>query len=181
MPKVPLVVIANTNKIEAPDFCPYFTKDVVEWEDIIGNTQGSTLPIPKKYINTISPIICSVCKICTFVPSIDTSLELELSVQEKDKCKEYLTNFNGKLSKIINRQISYLLNKERSPLAILITANTLQNMLEYVIENKKRRDALFHYFIEEESSLCSIHGCPVYFSRKLTLSIIQVVGEVEWK
>lgn len=163
MPKVPLKIIGNTNRIEAPSFCPYAE---------VNTSKG-------KVERTISPIICSVCKICTFVPSID--MPLELNIEEKNRCKEYLTSFNGRLSNIINKQISYLLNKERSPLAILITANTLQNMLEYAIENKKRRDALFHYFIEEESSLCSIHGCPVYFSRKLTLSIIQVVGEVEWK
>jgi len=159
MPKIPLKVIANTNRIEAPNFCPY-----------------AEIEIDKRII---SPIICSVCKMCTFIPPFD--IPLELNEQEKNRCKEYLTSFNSKLSKIITRQISYLLSKERSPLVILITANVLQNMLEYAVENKKRKDDLFHHFVAEESSLYSIHGCPVYFSRKLTRSVIQVVGETEWK
>lgn len=167
MPKVPLRVLNNTNRIVAPDFCPYAVRDI-DQRQALGVTLAS-----------ISPIICSVCKICTFIPSIDTPLEF--SVQEKDKCKEYLTRFNTMLSSIINRQISYLMNKGRSPLAILITANVLENILGYSVDNKERRDTLFHYFVAEESSLGDIYGCPIYFSRKLTLSVIQVVGETEWK
>jgi len=166
VPKVPLVVIAETNRIEAPSFCPYAEKEH------FGTVMNIRMP-------SISPVICSVCKICTFVPSIDTPLEL--SVQEKDKCKEYLMRFNTKLSNVITKQISYLLNKSRSPLAILITANVLENILSYSVNNKERRDTLLHHFIDEESSLGTIHGCPIYFSRKLTLSVIQVVGETEWK
>ena len=164
MPKVPLKVIANSNRIEAPDFCPYYEQEI---------PQGT---ITKR---TISPVICSVCKICTFIPSIDTPLEF--NAQEKEKCKEYLTSFNSQLSKIITKQISFLLHKERSPLAILITANVLQNMLDFSVTDKARKDVLFHHFIDVESVICNIHGCPIYFSRKLTLSAIQVVGETEWK
>jgi len=116
---------------------------------------------------------------CTFIP--DATSPLEFDPQENTRCKEYLVNFNSHLNRIITKQISFLLNKERSPLAILITANILRNMIDYAVEDKKRREVLFHYFIDFESVVCHAHGCPVYFSRKLTRSEIQVVGETEWK
>lgn len=167
MPKVPLKVLNNTNRIAAPSFCPYAVRDVDQRQKL-----GVTLA-------SISPTICSVCKICTFVPSIDTPLGF--SAREKSKCKVYLTSFNTKLSNIIKKQVSYLMNKGRSPLAILITANVLENILGFSVEGKERRDALLHHFMDEESSIGDVYGCPIYFSRKLTLSVIQVVGETEWK
>jgi len=86
------------------------------------------------------------------------------------------------LANIINSQISYLAKKGRAVLAFLVSANVLNSMLNCVNEaNETRANALFHYYVEEEIPIFYLHGSPVYFSRRLTMSPLQVVGEAPWK
>jgi len=165
--KVPLKVIGNSNRIEAPEFCPYAEDEIDPF-------------LLQTVVRSISPIICSVCKICSFVPEVEGSLTLTST--EKEKCISYLTKFNTHFANIINGQISYLAKKNRAVLAFLISANVLNNVLNYANDtNEARANALFHYYIEEEVPIFYLHGSPVYFARRLTMSPIQVVGEAPWK
>jgi len=163
MIKVPLKVIGNSNKIEAPAFCPYKVFDIS----------------PMIFKNTISPSVCAVCKICTFVPEIEGPVQL--TEEEKKKCIEYLTKFNTHLSNIINSQISYLVKKNRAVLSFLISANVLDNTFHYVTGSDERAHALFSYYVNEEVPIFYLYGSPIYFARRLTMSPIQVVGEAPWK
>lgn len=168
MPKVPLKVVGNTNRIEAPDFCPYASSDFYKVNEIHSIA-----------VRVISPDICSVCKICTFVPISEGPAIL--TEEETKRCIDYLTSFNGHLSNIVSGQISFLTKKNRSVLALLISANILDNTLAYAVEDDRRREALFRHYTADETPIFYLYGSPVYFSRKLTLSPIQVVGEAPWK
>jgi len=163
--KVPLHVKNDTSKIEAPSFCPYSQQSI------------DAFSFGKRFIN---PSVCAICKVCTFIPEIEGPLTL--TPEEKEKCVTYLTSYNTHLANIINGQISYLAKKNRAVLAFLVSANILDNVLNYANDtNETRANALFHYYVEEEIPIFYLHGSPVYFSRRLTMSPIQVVGEAPWK
>jgi hypothetical protein len=155
--------------IEAPDFCPYKELDFRPAFDTI---------------QTVSPSMCPLCKLCQFAPNLEASdsfLMTSLSKEEMKLCNEYLLRFNSKLAKAISDQVSFLLSKGRATLAILVTATILENTLQYAIKDSKKCKLLFYHYTNHEEPLCYISGSPVYFSRKLTKSSIQVVGEAEWK
>lgn len=175
MPTVLLKKIANSNRIAAPDFCPYKELDFSPVEQSHVNLYG---------IPSVSPTLCPLCKLCQFVPDLEASdsfLMTSLSKEEKELCNDYLLRFNSKLAKVISNQVSFLLSKGRAALAILITATILENTLQYAVKDSKKCKLLFHHYTNHEEPLCYISGSPVYFSRKLTRSNIQVVGEAEWK
>jgi|GEM_PF-2894517 hypothetical protein len=175
MPKVPLQ-IDNTGNVIAPDFCPY---KVPQYE--YGVINAPCLQPTGKFV--VRPGVCCVCKKCEFIPDVDV-VEASLPTQvEREKFQEYLAHTNLKTSTSLSGQHQYLMKQDRLPIAIFISRTLYDEMVKSVIEDEKRRRSLLGYFLTEESYICLCHvlGCPVYLSKKLTKSNIQVVGEIEWK
>ncbi len=178
MPKV-LLKITTTGQVIAPDFCPYkepqYDYDVIE-------TPANTCPCLKptgKFI--VHPSVCCICKKCEFISDIDIVESSSLTQKEKDAFQEYLAHTNLKTATSLSGQHQYLLKQDRIPIAIFISKVLCDDMIKEVIKDENRGRTLLGYFLTEEIPICYVLGCPVYLSKKLTKSNIQVVGEVEWK
>ena len=123
--------------------------------------------------------MCPLCKICTFVPAGEMDLP-EITASERQAFIDYLMK-EPKLASMISGQHAYLLKEDRIPLAVLISAQVLDGMLVVAIPQENRRLFAHRCVITGEEPICHVLGCPVYFSPKLTRSLIQVVGEVSWR
>ncbi len=150
----------------APDHCPFKFWD----------SYGEGLNYRGEQV--VHSSFCSLCKLCSFTAAI-LKPELDIKVNE---FVNYLTLLNTKVSVLINNQNYFLRQKDRIPLAILISPEIFDSMLNVVYKD----DSVLllqvkAHFVNNESPLCHILGCPVYFSRKLTKSDVMVVGEIEWK
>jgi len=160
--------------IVAPIHCPYKVQEQDIKFDSYQNEQADT----DKEIFTVNSSICPLCKLCEFIPEInDTQLVLNTEGFTK-----YLTLLNEEVSKSIRGQVLYLQKENRLPIAILISPVIFDSMLKLTYKDSQDQYYLaYSYFINNEVPICYITGCPVYLSRKLTKSLIQVVGEVEWR
>jgi len=156
------------NHIIAPDYCPY--------KEEIPNVYGNE--VDKRDI--VSPILCSLCKICDFVPGGNIVIE-EPTKDDREKFVKYLTQINIKVSTAISGQFQYLSKKDRLPIALFISPVVFNNMLDYVYVDNPKKQKVFEFFLKEETPICYIIGCPVYLSRKLTKTPAQLVGEANWK
>ena len=165
MPQFPLRAHNQGPYIEAPEWCPYQFNETVA---------GASKPI-------VHSGLCSLCRVCTFV-SRETHFPLEEPTErERLQFDTYLTTTNFKLSTSVAAQFHYLRSvKSRIPLVVLVNTITLRAMLRATCE-PARELQLMQYFANQEAVICHILGCPVYYSRKLTQSDIQVVGEVAWR
>ena len=189
MPNVKLEVIKQGPYIKAPDFCPY--KEIIP-NTIIhpgGESAGNGMGVATLYVehlegtyNIIHPIICTACKYCTFLPNIEGNFTEDLSIQdyETEVFIKYLIEFNSKIANDILTQHKYLLSKYRTPIAMFISPSILSQILEYAGVQEKRKLSIQSIVFYKEQPLCTIMGCPVYVSRKLSIPV-QVVGEVKWK
>jgi len=162
-PRVVLKVIGTGPFIEAPSHCPYSSMGVKTGE----------FPL------VVNSVICPICKICEFIPE-DFSEDF-LSDLDKEKVINYLSEFNSKVASSISGQMLFLSKEHRMPLVILISPKLFEQLLQYVCEEKEKKQKLFNYFLQTETPICYILGCPVYLSRKLTKSSVQVVGEISWR
>jgi hypothetical protein len=163
-----LLKITATGRVIAPDFCPYAEVNLEE-------------PRSKSVEFIVRPGICCVCKKCEFIPDIDIMESSSLTQKEKDAFQEYLAHTNLKTATSLSGQHQYLLKQDRIPIAIFISKVLCDSMIKEVIKDENRGRTLLGYFLTEEIPICYVLGCPVYLSKKLTKSNIQVVGEVEWK
>ncbi len=180
MPKV-LLEINNSGKVIAPDFCPYKEPEppLQEFAVTIHNNPGIKLIPSNRFV--VRPGLCCICKLCTFVPNIEGLQITSPTATERDAFQEYLAHKNLKISASLSGQHQYLMKQDRLPIAIFISRVLYDEMIKEVVEDGQRRQSLLGFFLNEEIPLCHILGCPVYLSKKLTKSNIQVVGEVEWK
>ena len=183
MPKV-LLEINNSGKVYAPSFCPYKEPEVKEEFvnssiRLFDSLPGVKLVPTERFL--IRPELCCICKICTFVPDIEGLPLTSPTQEEKEAFQEYLAHNNFRISASLSGQHQYLLKQDRLPISIFINRELYDVMAIDVIKDEQRRQSLLGYFLNEESVVCHILGCPVYLSKKLTKSNIQVVGEVEWK
>ncbi len=113
--------------------------------------------------------ICLLCKRCEIIPPID-----KLTSQFFQDC---LSHSDKKASSSILAQIQYLRKQDRLPIAILVGDALLTRLLIGEDNIASIRGRLLNH----DSLMCFIAGAPVYYSRKLTLTEVQVVGEVAWK
>jgi len=170
MPKVKLQTAGNGSKIVAPDFCPFKQTDL------------TSQPSQSQVISTVSPSLCAVCKYCTFLIDISTDEHCDLSVFEKEKFIKYLTETNTQVSSALIAQKQYLSKQNRAPLAILLTPSLALQAFQYICSpNAEQAKVKFNYYRFHESPICEVYGCPVYVSRKLSKSFIQLVGDIVWK
>ena len=160
MKNVPLIVYKNGPQILAPDHCPY--SELVDVN-----------------IDIVHPSMCPLCKLCNFISNTeDTSVP---TLAEIDAFQTYLNYSNKQASSSLLAQIQYLSKNDRIPLAILISDELLNAMLRFTIGDDSRISVIKAFVLNKQHIICHIAGSPVYYSRKLTRSKIQVVGEVEWK
>lgn len=156
--KVKLEVYRQGPYIKAPEHCPY------------------------KYTEFDAPgvnsSLCPLCKLCDF--TVDNVEELKLLSTE---CANYLTLLNEDVYRSITKQSNYLVKQNRIAVAILISAELFDMMINIVYRNesKEQRKLVRAHFINNLSPICFILGSPVYLSLRLTKSQVQVVGEVEWQ
>lgn len=152
--KIPL--ITNKSLVKAPEFCNY------------------------QQDNYVSPSICSVCKLCTFVPTKIADSGLVFTSQQ---FSQYLLEINSEVFGSIISQQQFLLKKSRTVLAILVSSELLLSAIQHYFPqvSLKERYVLLANFVVSGLPICYIFGAPVYYSRKLSNSLLQVVGEVTWK
>lgn len=159
MPRVKLQLMSDTEwLIKAPDFCPYQDRDLA----------------------TISPVICQVCRICTFVPA---GIPIDSGLTDLDRAKfaTYLVETNKQLAGSISGQIAHLRKNDRLPIGILISAETFLEMVKTMGYDTLRKQAVIDHIMLVGDPLAHVAGCPVYYSSKLTKTPIQVIGEIDWK
>lgn len=156
--KVLLEKVSDSQDIVAPEFCTFKEK--------------------KGNVYSVHPSLCSLCKRCDFyVDFSDHNFLLS-----KEEIRSYLLEIDSESSSSISSQISYLKRESRIPLAILISSVQLMKMLKhFTVDKPLQYQHLFSYYINSNSALCYACGCPVFFSSKLSQSLIQVVGEVRWR
>ena len=160
MPKVQLERFSEFSDIptiKAPDFCPY--RDPIGW---------------------VSPTMCPLCKICTFVPKT-VPLDLEITQAEKDAIAKFLTLDNKIISASLSGQNQYLQKQGRLPLVVLISFPLFESCLRVAAPANERFEVLKSHFLMSEEPISWIMGCPVYYNSKLTQSQVQLVGEIVWK
>lgn len=164
--KVKLQRFQDSDLIIAPDFCPYrFFKKHKE-----GSQEGA-------YV--VPPSFCPLCKRCEFVTEF---AEDGIFKEEEQKIVKYFKEFNTKIANSISGQFLYLSKEKRLPLIILISVSILEQCLQYVCgDNKKRIEELKNFIFSNEIPICHIFHCPVILSPKLTKTPVMVVGEIEWK
>lgn len=167
MPKVQLEVIDNKHGlIKAPDFCPY---------KAIYNTDT----FHQDPLYSVNASICPLCKICEFEHiSANIGISNEFTKEDRAKITQNMQENQAFLNSAL-RQISYLKENDRLPIAIFINFAFLQEIIELSLPQSKHNPAI-SILTETDGPLCLISGIPVYFNRKLTKSTVQVVGEVEW-
>ena len=185
MPNVKLEIVGQGPYIKAPDFCPYKFSDYPSNLQLsIKTSAGELHSVPNSQIlYTIHPSMCVICKYCTFVSEFEESSRDPLPIQayEREAFIKYLVEFNSKIANDILLQHKYLLSKFRTPFAIFISPTLLANMLEYCGMQETRKLVIQNIVFYKEQPLCTIVGCPVYVSRKLSRVPVQVVGEIKWK
>jgi hypothetical protein len=115
---------------------------------------------------------------CTFITCTETE---DFNKEDRRKFQEFLTSIDKKLAKSLYGQFQFLRKNDRIALSIYVSDEVFDKMLHYAVNDKSRELQIKSYFLNSESPLCHISGAPVYYSRKLTRSEIQVVGEVAWK
>jgi hypothetical protein len=184
MPTVKLQRYKDTDNIVAPDFCPYARRGLTG-DPVMKYVEGSgERALPGLQVDMVTPLVhpslCAICKFCTFVNDVVAPEEL-VSAKDREAFADYLTHVNMKVGSSILAQRQYLTKTDRLLLVILLSAELLQEMLDVLVFDLNRKHQLFSYFLNEEVPVCSVLGCPVYVSRKLTKSQVQVVGEVEWR
>lgn len=161
MKKVVLQPVQNGPFIVAPSHCPFKVSDFHRgiWEDIV------------------NAALCSLCKKCDFIADEE---QLKLL---PEKYASYLTLLNEEAYKLITKQSNYLINQNRIPLAIFISADLFEMMISMVHreDTPECRQRVRSHFINSQSPICFVMGAPVYWNLRLTLSQIQVVGEVKWQ
>lgn len=162
-PRVVLKVVKTGPFIEAPKHCPHSSVGVDPFESL----------------EVVNSGICPLCKICDFVH--EDFGDAFLNDPDKEKVIYYLSEFNSKVASSISGQMLYLSKEHRIPLSILISPKLFEQILQYICGEKKNKQNLFNYFLQTETPICHLMGCPVYLSRKLTKSAIQVVGEISWR
>jgi hypothetical protein len=181
MPKVKLEPINNGPYIKAPDFCPYKImreNGFTVFENLIIKEQGMK---PWDGIPVVNSSLCPLCRQCEFVSDLDFEALSDVSQEERQSFITYLTYTNSRVSSNISRQSVYLAKEDRVLLAIMLSPETFDEMLKSTVSDENRRKKITSYYVNVEIPLCYILGCPVYLSRKLTKSDVQVVGEVLWK
>lgn len=116
------------------------------------------------------------------VVAIDSTPIVDAPTGEESKqIVTYLIETNKELSASIAGQITYLRKMDRSPLSILLSFAAFEAMLNALGYDLARRERIKAFVAIAEASIAYIAGCPVYVSRKLTKTPVQVVGEVDWK
>jgi hypothetical protein len=158
--RVPLRIVSD-DYIEAPNFCPF--------SDTCVRSSG-------KYL-AVNPLVCGVCNTCEFIPDIFFTDEIS---KEETLSFQYFFSTQQKIASAISGQIQFLNKKDRIPLQIIISSVLLKKLVDTCIKDEKRGEKVFRLIIDKEQPICYIAGCPVYVSRKMTKSDVQVVGEVEW-
>jgi hypothetical protein len=165
MPDVELKVFdPRRGTIYAPDFCPFTST-----ED--GGDAGWSVQV-------VQASVCQLCKKCTFytdgVPAVykDSSLE-----DAQTLVRQAILADRGLLA-LIMKQIRYLQTKDRFPLAVLISFAALKQAVD-AYEPTVGMLAL-QKVLAQSSSIGVVSGVPLYFSDKLTKTLVQVVGEVLW-
>jgi hypothetical protein len=164
MIKVILNQIGYGPYIVAPEHCPYKQDSF--------NEDGDYL--------SINSSICPLCKLCEFVPS-EIPIIKEITQSERDAIALYLTQQNKKVAGAMLAQFQYLVKEEKSPIAMLIQWGLLQEALKLVSADIERIKSLEQYFMLNDAVVCYCMGCPVYVSKKLTKTLLQVVGEISWR
>jgi len=165
--------VINERFIAAPDFCPH------------ASLPADALLNSIKRI--IAPQICSVCKACEFLSSVNESVlpvapaSVGLSDAQRAKFIKYLTEVNGKLAQSVSSQLLYLRQKQRLPLAIFISSWVFQQAAAYLQLSADEISLLLSYYGAVPQTIGVISGCPVILLAKLGKTNIQVVGEIEWK
>lgn len=150
-----LEVTSNGPYIKAPTWCQY-------------QADGS-----------VHSSICSLCKICAF--TVTQSDTMRMSKEEINKFLNFLTEHNKVVSSSIFSQHQYLLKKHRVVLCILLSPGLFAQALSFVYStDTQKKNYIFSYYVNTGNPICSMLGAPVYLSRKLTESLVQVVGEVTW-
>ncbi len=162
MYRVKLEVLGNGPYIKAPSHCKY---------SIIGSDSRLGLS------STVHSTVCNLCKLCNFF--ISDFENVNVSQEERDKIQSYLVSY-PEVSSSLLRQQRFLLQKNRLPLLVLLSGDCCEKVFQNIFD-KERAFRLLSYYSLHESPICYVIGCPVYYSRKLTKSSIQVVGEAEWK
>jgi hypothetical protein len=181
MTKVKLEPINNGPYIKAPEFCPYKVErenGFSEIEKLVAKDMGVKL---WEGIPVVNSTLCPLCKQCSFVSEVNFDLYVDVTQEERQAFITYLTYKNASVASNISRQSLYLGKENRVLLAILLSPETFDEMLVDTIKDEGRRSKILSYYANVEIPLCYIAGCPVYLSRKLTKSDVQVVGEVQWK
>lgn len=157
--RVILEKVNDSQNIVAPVICPFKER--------------------KNNLYVVHPSLCILCKKCDFYTEEESNSKSLLS---EDDIRSYLLEVDSEASTLISSQISYLRRESRIPLVILISSVQLMKLLKhFTSENPHRYQFLLSHYINQTSSLCSISGCTVFFSSKLSQSLIQVVGEVRWR
>jgi len=150
----------NGPYILAPEHCPY-----------------------KNYMNgtdtTVHPSMCPLCKMCNFISGV-TEIST-INATEVKAFQEYLSHSNKQVSSSLLAQIQFLRKNDRIPIAILVSDALLGSMLSECIEDPDRRSVIKSILLNKYHLICYVAGSPTYYSRKLTKSNIQAVGEIEWK
>ncbi len=173
MPKVELEIIeAKNGLIKAPSFCPYKKQYIG-----VGHINDGVIDP----IYAVNSSLCPLCKICQFEPKSTelTSGSIDLSQENKEKVIRSLQE-NQRFLDSVMRQILFLQKNERIPLAIFVSFNMIQDIIAKELTGEDYTKAI-GLFTETDGPICFISAIPVYFSRKLTKSLAQVVGEVEWE
>lgn len=176
--KVKLHPFNNGPYIVAPSHCPYKFEETVNSNMYSVGIDSGGITSSSSFVSIVNSSLCPLCKLCEFTPDvIDKGLEIKTREFEN-----YLTLINESVSKSISGQIFYLQKENRLPIAILISPETFDSMLKLAYREDVDQYNLAHsYFLNNEVPICYVSGCPVYLSRKLTKSSVQVVGEIEWK
>lgn len=154
--------------IIAPSHCPYKEQEKDPYVGLNG--------LINKDVFTVNSSLCPLCKLCKFVVP-----ESMVEGNSEDFVR-YLTLLNTEVSISINNQNFFLRKNDRIPLMILISPELFDMMMNVTYVNSPESiSAVKSYYLNNESPLCYLLGCPVYLSPKLTRSKVMVVGEVEWK
>ena len=180
MTKVKLEPINNGPYIKAPEFCSYkvLRDNFSEFDKLIAKEQGIKL---WEGFSVVNSSLCPLCRQCDFVSDVDFEILSNITQEERQGFITYLTYTNAVVSSSISRQSVYLGKENRVLLVILLSPETFDEMLKSTVDIEERRSRITSYYANVEIPICYILGCPVYFSRKLTKSDVQVVGEVQWK
>ncbi len=166
MDKIILKVTNNRDRIKAPEHCPYRILS----DYATGNVWD------------VSVTLCPICKLCNFMPDVDISNQTNsITQQDRDSISLYFTQKNKKVANAMLAQFQYLVKEEKTPLLMIIQWKLLQEALDNVIQDFEKRKCVEQYFLLNDAIICYCMGCPVYVSKKLSKTLLQVVGEIQWR